>query len=444
MDQLRQVLGNSIDPDQAKQFGILNTSVEHIIGGVLLDLETQRLHLKVSDDTVRQAIINDPNFKGQSGSFDHDRYIQLLAANKLSESEFQATVRTQMVRNQLTDAVDDGMSPPVSMVDALYRARAERRTADIVTLTPSAVPAPATPSDEQIAAYYNAHKDAFRTPEQRAITVATLTLDDIASTITVTPDKLKTEYTARQNEFSTPEQRDIQQMLLPDEATAKAAKAQLDSGKDFASVAKTIANADAASTDLGWVKHDDLPPQLADIAFALPKGKASDPTQTSFGWHILMVTDIKPAQTQSLDAVKDQLTKEIQQDQAGDAIASTANNIDDALAGGMSFAAAVQKFGLKSQTIGAIDAQSRGPDGKPIALPQPSDGILQAAFTTRDGETSPLSDLGDVGYYLVHVDKVSPPKCGRSPMHATTLSQRGRRISVTTRCKSSPPRWSAT
>ena len=45
MDQLRQVLGNSIDPDQAKQFGILNTSVEHIVGGVLLDLETQRLHL---------------------------------------------------------------------------------------------------------------------------------------------------------------------------------------------------------------------------------------------------------------------------------------------------------------------------------------------------------------------------------------------------------------
>jgi len=197
-------------------------------------------------------------------------------------------------------------------------------------------------------------------------------------------------------------------MLLPDEATAKQAKAQLDAGKDFASVAKTLANADTASTDLGWVKHDDLPPQLADIAFALPKDKASDPVQTSFGWHILMVTDIKPAQTQSLDGVKDQLTKEIQRDEAGDAIANTANNVDDALAAGSSFATVVQKFGLKSQTIATIDAQGRGPDGKPVALPQPSDGVLQAAFATRDGDTSPLSDLGDAGYYLVHVDKVTP------------------------------------
>lgn len=408
MDQLRSVLGNSIDPDQAKQFGILNSAVEHIIGGVLLDLETQRLQLKVGDEAVREAITNDPNFKGQSGAFDHDRYVQLLAANHLSEAQFQETIRAQLVRNQLTDAVDDGMSPPTSMVDALYRARAERRTADIVTLTPSAVPAPPTPTDDQIAAYYNAHKDAFRTPEERGITVATLTLDDVASTISVPPDKLKAEYAARQNEFSTPEQRDIQQMLLPDEASAKAAKAQLDAGKDFTTVAKTLANADAASTDLGWVKHDDLPSQLADIAFSLPKGKASDPVQTSFGWHILMVTDIKPAQVQSLDAVKDQLTKEIQRDAAGDAIASTANNIDDALAGGASFASVVQKFGLKSQTVASVDAQGRGPDGKPVALPQPSDGIMQTAFSTREGDTSPLSDLGDVGYYLVHIDKVTP------------------------------------
>ena len=408
MDQLRTSLGTSIDADQAKQLGLLDSALQRIVGGVLLDLETQRLHLLVGDAAVRQAIVSDPNFKGQQGSFDHDRYVQLLAANHLTETGYQNSVRTQMIRNQLTGAVADGMSPPPEMVNALFRAQAERRTADVVTLTPAAVPAPPAPTDEQINAYYNAHKDAFRTPEQRAITVATLTLDDVASTIAVSPDKLKSEYASRQNDFATPEQRDIQQMLLPDEATAKAAKAQLDAGKDFVTVAKSIANADAASTDLGWVKHDDLPPQLADIAFKLPKGKASNPVQTSFGWHILMVSDIKPAQTQSFDAVKDQLTKEIQRDEAADAIASTANNIDDAMAGGSPFAAVVQKFGLKTQTIAATDAQGRGADGKPVTLPQPSDAVLQAAFSSAAGDTSQLNELGDNGYFIVHVDKVTP------------------------------------
>jgi peptidyl-prolyl cis-trans isomerase D len=408
MDQLRNVLGNGIDADQAKQLGLLNTAVEHVIGGVLLDLETQHLKLLVSDDAVRQAIVNNPNFKSQQGGFDRDRYIQLLAANHLTETAFQDSVRTEMIRNQLTDAVSDGLSPPAGMVDSLYRARAERRVADIVTLTPTAVAASPTPNDEQLATYYNGHKDAFRTPEQRAATIATLTLNDVAASIAVPPNKLKSEYDARQSEFQTPEQRDIQQMLLPDEATAKTAKAQLDGGKDFATVAKTLANADAASTDLGWVKHDDLPPQLADAAFALPKGKASDPIQTSFGWHILMVSDIKAAQTQSLDAVKDELTKEIQRDEAADAIAKTANDIDDAMAGGATFASVAQKFGLKTQTISAMDAQGRGADGKAVDLPQPSDAVLQAAFSSGNGETSPLSELGDEGYFVVHVDKVTP------------------------------------
>src|SRR5215469_4498351 len=216
MDQLRQVLPNGIDAEQAKQLGILNTAVERIIGGTLLDLETRRLKLLVSNDAVRQVIVNDPTFKGQQGSFDHNRYVQLLAANQLSEGTYESSVRTQMIRNQLTDAVSDGMSPPAAMVDALYRSRAERRVADIVTLTPSAVPAPPTPTDDQISAYYNAHKDDFRSPEERAITVATLKLDDIASTIAVSPDKLKSEYQTRQADYQTPEQREIQQMLLPD------------------------------------------------------------------------------------------------------------------------------------------------------------------------------------------------------------------------------------
>jgi peptidyl-prolyl cis-trans isomerase D len=78
------------------------------------------------------------------------------------------------------------------------------------------------------------------------------------------------------------------------------------------------------------------------------------------------------------------------------------------MAGGATFEQVAQKFGLKTQTIATIDGQGRGADGKPIDLPQPSDGVLQAAFTAGQGETSPLSELGDNGYFLVHVNKVTP------------------------------------
>ncbi len=406
--QLRTALGGNIDMEQAKQLGLVDSTLQKIISGDLMDLEVNRLGLAIGDEAVRQAIVNNPNFKGQSGSFDRDRYNQLLAANQLTEAQFEASLRQSLVRDQMTTAVVGAMTPPTTLLDPLYRSRAERRSAEVVTLTPSAVPAGPAPTEEQLAAFHDSHEDAFRKPEQRSFSLALLRIDDIAATIKIPDDKLKEEYDARHNEFHTAEERDLQQLLLPDEAKAKAAKAALDAGRDFAAVAKETANADAASTDLGWVKRDDLPPELATAAFALPQGKASDPVQTSFGWHILRVNGIKPEAVQSFEAVKDRLAQEVARDQAGDQIAKTANDIDDALAAGTPFAAVAQKFALKTQTIASIDAQGRGADGKQVELPQPADAVLHAAFATDADQNSPLTELGQDGYFIVHVDKVTP------------------------------------
>ena len=417
ISQMSNALHTSIDLEQAKQLGLVNAAVEQIVSGNLIDLEVNRLGLAIGDETVRQAIFNNPDFRGQGGAFDRDRYTQLLAANQLTQAQFEASLRQNMARDQMITAILGGMTPPDALVNPLYRSRGERRSADVVTLTPGAAAAPPAPTEEQLAAYHDAHQDAFRKPEERSFSVALLRLDDVAATIKIPDDKLKQEYDARHDEFHTDEERDVQQLLLPDEAKAKEAKAALDAGKDFAAVAKEMANADAASTDLGWVKASDLPSELATVAFGLQQGKASDPVQTSFGWHILRIQGVKQATVRPLDAVKEQLAQEVARDQAGDQIAKTANDIDDALAGGSSFAVVAQKFGLKTQTLASIDAQGRGADGKPVQLPQPADAILHAAFSTDAGQVSPLTELGEEGYFIVQTDKITPSEV--QPLAAT-------------------------
>lgn len=419
-DQLQQLnaAGSNVDMAQAKQLGLVDATLQQMINSDLIDLEVNHLGLVLGEDAVRQAIMENPSFKGQSGSFDHDRFVQLLAANQLTEAQFEGQLQQNLTREQMTTAVLDGLTPSDALVNPLYRARAERRSADVVTLTPSAVPALPAPTEEQLVAYHDAHPDAFRKPEQRGISIALLRLDDVAATIKVSDEKLQEEYKARAaSEFITPETRNIQQLLLPDEDKAKAAKAALDSGKDFATVAKEMANADASSTDLGWVKKDDLPAELATAAFSLADGKASDPVQTSFGWHVLKVSGIKAEAVRPFDSVKGQLAQEIARDQAGDQTAKTANDIDDAVAAGNSFATVVQKFGLKTQTIASIDAQGRGADGKPVDLPQPADAILHAAFDTGAGQMSPLTELGEDGYFIVQTDKITPAEV--QPLSAT-------------------------
>ena len=410
IDRLRGASGGaSISMDQAKQLGIVDAALNRLIESAVLADETDRLNIRVGNEAVRKAIVDNPAFRGSNGQFDHNVYNQILAANRLNDAQYEQLLRSDLERDELTISLTEGVRPPQDLTDAIYRAVAERRVADLVVLPPSAAPAPPKPSEQDLATFYKTHPDAFRTPERRNFTLATLTIDDVAAGINVPDDKLKDAYQARLDEFHTPETRQLQQMLLPDKAKADAAEAQLAAGKPFAAVAKAVAGEDANTLDLGWMRRQDMPQALADAAFTAKQGAVTQPIQDSFGWHVLRVNAIKPEQTQSFDQAKTKLRQEVARDMAGDQIAQLANHIDDALAGGGAFETVAKQFGMKTTTITGIDAQGNLADGKAASLPQQKNKVLQAAFATAPGQSSALDDLGDDGYFLVHVDKTTPP-----------------------------------
>jgi peptidyl-prolyl cis-trans isomerase D len=407
MERLRGVFGGTITLDQAKQLGIVNAAFTRIVETDLLELEADRLGIRVGDTAVRKAILSNPNFRGAGGTFDHNVYNEVLATNRLSEGQYEALLRGDLERNELTISLTEGVSPPAELLDAIFRAQAERRVAEVVTLLASAAPSPGQPSDSDLQAFYRAHLEDFHTPERRDFTLAVLRLDAVASRIAVPDDRLKDEYKARLDEFHKPEQRRLEQMLLPDEAKAKEAEAQLAAGKKFADVAKAFTHANAASLDLGWVRHEDLPKPLADAVFAAKQDGVTAPVQTSFGWHIVRVVAVKPALTETFDQAKDQIKKDVARDMAGDRISKLANQIDDALAGGGKFDAVVAQFGLAPLRFDGLDAQGRDAAGKTADVPQ-AETVLRTAFATDKGLLSQLSELGDDGYFLVRVDGVTP------------------------------------
>jgi peptidyl-prolyl cis-trans isomerase D len=134
----------------------------------------------------------------------------------------------------------------------------------------------------------------------------------------------------------------------------------------------------------------------------------TQPVNDAFGWHILRVAAIKPAEEQSFDQVKDKLKQEIARDQAANRMADVANSIDDTIAGGASFADVAKKFTLKTSSATAVAADGKDEAGKAADLGPGAEAILKTAFATDSGQTSTLSEMGDDGYFLVQVDKVAP------------------------------------
>ncbi|HZB89934.1 MAG TPA: peptidyl-prolyl cis-trans isomerase [Stellaceae bacterium] len=408
-ERWRQALrGATLDNEQLKQLGIVDGALQRLIDGQLTELEIDHLGLDVSDETIDTLVRANKAFQNPQGQFDPALYLQFVAAEHMTPQQFKAELRRDIAQQNLDDALVAGVNPPPALVDTLYRMRGEKRTAEAVDLPASAAPDPGTPGDSEIKAYYDKHKDDFRVPEQRSFTLGTLLLDDVAAAIKVPDDTLRQDYQNRLNEFQAPEERHFEQILLPDEAKAKAAQAALAQGKDFATVAKDVAGAAPDTLDLGFFKAADLPPQLATPAFALKPGETTPPVHDALGWHILRLVEVKAAATEPFDAVKDKLAKEVARDQAGDQLAKSYDKLEDAVAGGATFAELAQRFGLKVTKVGNVDANGQGSDGKPVELPVSSSDILKTAFSTDTGQMSQLDDLGENGYYLLQVDKVTP------------------------------------
>ncbi|HEX3537660.1 MAG TPA: SurA N-terminal domain-containing protein [Stellaceae bacterium] len=410
MQRLRAQTGGSITMEQVKQLGVLDGLLNQLVDRSLLDQETERLRLQVSDEVVRSTIYENPAFRGPDGRFDRMLFQQVLMMNSISEDELVARVRREIPRSDLLQAVTAGAAGPADVAAALYRYRNEKRVADIVSFPVAAIGDVGQPSDADLTKFYEAHQEMFRAPEYRGFTVIGMDPATLAKTIEIPEDKLRKEYDERKDEFVTPERRDVEQILAPSEDKAKEAEAALAAGKDWKEVATQIAGQDPDTIDLGLMKREELPRLLADIAFELPLNKPSDPVKSPLGWHILRVTKIEAPTEQSFDQVKDQISSELAHDEAVNRLEKLGNHIDDALAGGALMADTAAKFGLTATTIPATDETGKAPDGKPISLPIAANEALKAAFDTRDKETSRVEQTQDGAIFAVHVEQVRASK----------------------------------
>lgn len=82
-------------------------------------------------------------------------------------------------------------------------------------------------------------------------------------------------------------------ILVETEQEAKDLIAQINSPEDFARLAaeNSLCPSGANGGDLGFFGRGMMVKPFEDAAFALETGKVSDPVQTQFGWHLILVTE---------------------------------------------------------------------------------------------------------------------------------------------------------
>ncbi len=137
-----------------------------------------------------------------------------------------------------------------------------------------------------------------------------------------TPSKAEIEkyYHEHASQFGTPEKRDVRIVLTKTEAQAMQAKKEIESGKSFASVAKSKSidpTSKATGGELKGVVKGQEEKALDEAVFSAKKGVLGGPVKTPFGYYIYEVTGTTAGSSQTLAqseaSIKQQLTATDQQ-----------------------------------------------------------------------------------------------------------------------------------
>ncbi|HLT58560.1 MAG TPA: peptidylprolyl isomerase [Limnochordales bacterium] len=140
----------------------------------------------------------------------------------------------------------------------------------------------------------------------------------VSPQVEVTEDEIRSYFDENRDQFGRPEQVRARHILVESQELAQELRERLLAGEDFAALAQehSIDRGSAVrGGDLGWFGRGVMVDVFEEAAFALEPGQLSEPVESMFGYHIILVEDRQEAVEAALDeetraAIADQLRQQ--------------------------------------------------------------------------------------------------------------------------------------
>lgn len=131
-------------------------------------------------------------------------------------------------------------------------------------------------------------------------------------------------------DFAASEEYNASHILVPSQAEAQAIKDSIDAGADFAETAREKSTGPSGPNGgaLGWFGTGMMVPPFEAATIALEVGAVSEPVETQFGWHVIMLNDVRKIEAPTMEQVRPQLEEQLRNEAARDIISSAADGAE--------------------------------------------------------------------------------------------------------------------
>lgn len=389
------MFGGNFGGAAQRQF-LQQQALESLISGELMAQGAERLGIRATDKEIRDIIVKDiPAFQ-EDGRFQRDRYLAVLEANRWTAGDFERRVRKDRQTQRFRRLIEDAATPLTLEVQKMKGLRESKRNVEFVRLDQEnlskSVPVPDSEVQKRLA------DEGFA-------------------------QKVKAEFESKKAQLGSEEQVKASHILIKtDPAKPESEKAALEriqkiqerlKKEDFGKVAAEVSEDAGSKTtkgDLGFFTRERMVPEFSNAAFSLKTGEVSAPVKSQFGYHLIKVTDRKPAVEASLEAHRNRIAREMIARERSEELLK---KLEAALESGdrSAIEAAVRELGGKWQETGFFElgAESAPQLGSPVAT--------QAALEVSEKQPYPkrvVRDAGEVFLVRWKADKREPLPAGEN------------------------------
>ncbi|WP_416548698.1 SurA N-terminal domain-containing protein [Limnohabitans sp. DCL3] len=396
VDRIRASVPN-MDPKMMDSAQARYATLDKMVNDRLIALAAEKQLLLTSDQRLARYLQQDPSIaslRGADGKLDMERYRQLAASQGMTPEMLETRVRRDLSNQQVLAGLQASAFAGHKQTDTALDAYLQRREVQVKRWSAADFATKVVVTDADLERYYKDNSELFRSVENADVEFLVLDLPSLQSRIELPEQDLKTYYEQNLQRLSGQEQRRASHILvnaakdLPEADKAKArAKAEellaavRKAPKSFADVARKNSDDTGSAQnggDLDFFSRGAMVKPFEDAAFALKKGEISDIVTSDFGYHIIVLTEVKQAPVPSFESMRPKLEADLRKQQAQRQFAELAETFSNSVyEQSDSLTPVAERLKLTIQKTQALTRTP--PPGTPGVLGNPK--LLQAIFS---------------------------------------------------------------
>ena len=368
--------------------------------------------LVVSERMIDTEIVNIPQFQDAAGRFDDSIFRRAIDAQNMSEAQLRKDIRRSLMQRQLLGPIARGSTLPQSVVREYANLLFERRRGSIGVVPAVAFRTGIDPTPAEITAFYNGNRARFTIPERRVIRYAMIGPEQVAGAARATDQEIAAAYRQNAAAYGPRETRDLQQIVLTDQAAANRFAQRVRGGASFAQAAQEAGFSAADINSTGQTQAGfagTTSPQVARAAFSAAQGAMVGPIRSELGFHFVRVERINRTPARSLESVRGEIVRAIEQRKAAEALNTLASRIEEKINDGESVEEIVQSEHLSLVTTPPITSTGQVP-GQPFSVAPEMQPMLRAAFEIDPEDPEPIVEplQDNQRFVLIALERVVP------------------------------------